>query len=637
MQMENRQNMFQYLKKEAGILMLLVMPVFSFLCFEYVTGNLAAISFPMRLLNVLWFGAVYLLLFLIIGNTRISVPAATIFFYILSLAEAFVELFRGTPIMVWDLLAIGTAASVAGNYTLEISREMAISGVLLSGFSVLAWFFPFRVNGWKQRVILALGGSGAIAGFSMQFYNVIMVREWMYLNMWDLNYTYQEYGYVAATAVSMKYIVKKAPAGYSHAKLKELYRELDLEDNLQEVSLSVEIDLPDKPLAESEHSAMDLLAKDAEQIQPVNLICIMNESLAELKAAGEFRTNQEYFPFLSRLTENTVRGSLCVPVFGGMTSNTEYEFLTGDSTALLPAGSVAYQLYVNPGSCSLVSTLKDQGYRAVAMHPYPKENWNRDVCYRNMGFDEFLELEDFEGYELLRNYTSDMANYQKLVEVVEAKEKPEDSLFIFNVTMQNHGGYEEEDENFKQDVCLTGSMKGKFPWADQYLSLMKKSDEAFEWLIDYFSACEEPTMIVLFGDHQPSVEDAFYDEIAGMPSGQVKDEDRLMWYQTPFLIWTNYEQPAADLKKLGSIYLSSHVLDCANLEMTPYQRYLLEMSAALPVVHPIGCYEMDGTYHSWTEVQSKEFPYYDLIRNYEYMVYNHSLDGRTEKSLFSLP
>ena len=620
MRIENRQNMVKYLKMAAGILMLLVMPVFSFFCFEYVTGNLGTISLTMRILNILWFGVVYLLFFLMTGNTRVSVPAAALLFYILSLAETFVDLFRGTPIMVWEFLAIGTAASVAGNYSFEISKEMVCSGVFLTACSVFAGFFPFKIRGWKKRVILALGGSGAIAGFVLQFYNVIMVREWMYLNMWDLNYTYQEYGYVVATAVSMKYIAKKAPAGYSHAKLKELYRELSLDGNFQEASLAVETDLSDTP------------------VQPVNLICIMNESLADLRVAGEFETNREYFPYINSLTKNTVRGSLCVPVFGGMTSNTEFEFLTGDSMALLPAGSVAYQLYVNPGACSLVSTLKEQGYRTVAVHPYPKENWNRDVCYRNFGFDEFLDLEAFDETDVMRHYTSDRTDYQKVVDLVEAKENPEDPLFIFNVTMQNHGGYEEEDENFKQKVSLTGSMKGKYPWADQYLSLMKESDEAFEWLTEYFSDCEEPTMLVLFGDHQPSVEDEFYDEIAGVSDGRkISNEERLMWYQTPFLIWTNYEQPSENMGNLGCIYLSSYVLECANLEMTPYQKYLLEMSADLPVVHPIGCYGTDGTYYSWDEVQSKEFPYYDLMRNYEYMAYNHSLDGRTEKGLFSLP
>ena len=112
-----------------------------------------------------------------------------------------------------------------------------------------------------------------------------------------------------------------------------------------------------------------------------------------------------------------------MPVFGSMTSNTEFEFLTGDSMALLPANSIAYQFNVKPGTYSMVSTLKDQGYYSVAMHPYPGENWNRVECYQNMGFDAFLDQEFYEGSEELRNYVSDEADYQKLIQVVEAKEK----------------------------------------------------------------------------------------------------------------------------------------------------------------------------------------------------------------------
>mgnify|MGYP000317396765 FL=1 len=74
----------------------------------------------------------------------------------------------------------------------------------------------------------------------------------------------------------------------------------------------------------------------------------MNESLSDLRADGSFTTNQEYFPFISRLSENTVKGQLCMPVFGSMTSNSEFEFLTGDSMALLPANSIAYQFNVKP-------------------------------------------------------------------------------------------------------------------------------------------------------------------------------------------------------------------------------------------------------------------------------------------------
>lgn len=360
----------------------------------------------------------------------------------------------------------------------------------------------------------------------------------------------------------------------------------------------------------------------------------MNESLAELKTAGDFTTNTEYFPFMDSLEENTVRGSLCVPVFGSMTSNTEFEFLTGDSMALLPANSIAYQFNVKPDTYSMVSTLKDQGYYSVAMHPYPGENWNRVECYQNMGFDAFLDQEFYEGSQELRNYVSDEADYQKLIQVVEAKENPEDKLFIFNVTMQNHGGYEGTYDNFEQEVWLTGEYEGKYPKTDQYLSLMKRSDQAFQYLVEYFSRIDEPTMIVMFGDHQPSVEDEFYDDIAGMPSSEITVQEHLMWYETPFIIWTNYSMPSEDMGRLGAVYLSSEVLWRANLEMTPYNRFLLAMKEDLPVVHFLGCYDREGTYYYWAKAESERCPYQDTVLDYEALVYNHSLDRKKFKELF---
>ncbi len=611
-------------RKYAGFLSLL-MPVISYLLFEYVTGNLPWISPEMAALNILWIAVFYLAVFSLSGTTRIAVPVVSLLLYAASLAETFVVSFRSTPIMIWDVLAFSTAMTVADHYVYQISAEMAAAGAGLLLLNLLLCFFPLRVKGWKGRILLGSGGIGAAAGFAALFYLGIVPSSMLDINMWAMNDTYEQCGYVLSTMISLKYVVKTPPKGYSLAKVCEIGEEfLEAAD----VGRGAE----GGPLGEG------ALGEGAgEGIQPVNLICIMNESLSELKVAGDFTTNQEYFPFLDSLTENTVRGSLCVPVFGAMTSNTEFEFLVSDSMAMLPFGSVAYQFYVKPGVRSLVSVLKDQGYYSVALHTYPRENWNRDRCYQNMGFDEFLDMDSFEGSPMLRSYYSDMADYQKIIQVVEEKEHPEDKLFIFDVTMQNHGGYDVLHDNFSQEIYLTGSCEGKYPKADQYLSLMKASDDAFRQLVEYFRQCPEPTMIVLFGDHQPGVEDEFYDEIAGIPSYEVEDAKRLMWYQTPFVIWTNYQQPSEDMGKMGSVYLSAHMLRLANLEMSPFHHFLLRMWESLPVVHPMGLYERDGAYYSWSQAESPECPYMDLVMDYEYLVYNHSLDGRTVWEVFSIP
>ena len=615
--MEKRKKVWKYVKilaKGTKIFLHMFMPVLSFLLFEWVTGNLFHLSRPFLVLGILWTAVFYLAAFGIFGNTRFSLPLVSLFFYSLSVAETFVMEFRQNPIMLWDIFSLPTALSVAQNYHFSFSMEMKTAGMVLLNINYLFLFFPLRARGLKQRLAAGIGSFGLLAAYVSVFFRQIVPAWALVINMWAMQESYDTYGYILATAVSAQYMVKKPPRGYSHAHLQELAEKIENGTYFAGESIS-----------------------ENKGIRPVNLICIMNESLADLRVAGEFTTNKDYFPFLHGLTENTVKGSLCVPVFGAMTSNTEFEFLTGDSMALFPVNTTAYQFYVRPDTKSLVSTLKAQGYRAVAMHPYPPENWNRDKCYASMGFDAFLSWDDFLGSEVLRYYVSDRGNYQKIIEEVEKKESPSDKLFIFNVTMQNHGGYDEVNESFPHEIYLTGENRGKFPKTDQYLSLMLESDRAFQELTEYFSRVDEPTMLVMFGDHQPGIEEEFYNHIAGRPSGEIPDEEHLIWYQTPLVIWTNYSQPSQDLGKLGAVYLSSYVLERANLSMSPFQRFLGRMSKKLPVIHPIGCYGQDGAYYTWEEARSASCPFSTLVQDYEGMVYNHSLDVQKAEALFSLP
>jgi phosphoglycerol transferase MdoB-like AlkP superfamily enzyme len=594
----------------------ILIPCISYILFEYVTGNLLTIPIFMAVLNIGWICIFYLLIFAITGTTKITIPVVSILLYILSLAETFVVSFRGQPIMYWDIWALKTALSVSGHYEYIITKEMVIAGVLIVLINLVAFIFPRKVKGIKFKLIWAGASVTAAACYIFWFFGILMPSQQYVINTWDLNTSFQEYGFIGANAISLQYAVKKKPYDYSYEQLKR-----------------IENDIKAKDVYLVSNSEVDL---EEDITTPVNIICIMNESLTDLKAAGTFETNQEYFPFLNSLEENTIKGNLVMPVFGSMTSNSEFEFLIGDSMVHLPYNISAYQFYVKPETFSLVSTLKDQGYEAVAMHPYPGDNWNRKETYANMGFDEFLDEDYYTDSKLLRNYVSDQGDYEALIKQVEGKKNPTDRLFLFNVTMQNHGGYETMYDDFPQEVWLTGSMEGKYPKADQFLSLMKRSDEAFEYLINYFEASDEPTMIVMFGDHQPSLEDEFYDEIAGMSSDEVPRDKRIMWYETPFIIWTNYETESQTKDKISAFYLGSELLQQAGLEMTSYEKFLLSMEEELPVIHTLGCIDSNNVYYKWSETSNEDFPYTELLRDYEYLVYNHSYDSKKYTELFTI-
>jgi phosphoglycerol transferase MdoB-like AlkP superfamily enzyme len=602
---------------------IIAMPVISFVLFETVTGNLPYIEPFYVKLNIMWYFALYLLLFGISGTTRIAVPLASGFFYALSLAETFVMLYRGSPIMPADIAAIGTASTVMGQYKLELSDTMQKAGAILIVLNILLLTAPIHVKNLKQRLAGAVGGIGGAVAIGLVFYLHFLPHYHMQINQWELPVTFEKNGYVVTSAVAMQYVAIKPPRDYSQKRLDQLYEQITSEMKAQDNA--------------SGASGPDTAG--AEITQPVNIICIMNESLSDLQVAGDFETNEDYFPYLRSLADSTIHGNLCVPVFGSGTSNSEFEFLTGDSMGLMPVGTTAYQFYVKPEAKTLVSTLKDQGYQTVAMHPYPGTNWNRDVCYDNMGFDAFYYGDYYDNLETMRTYITDRADYQKIIELVEDKKQPDDSLFIFNVTMQNHGGYEIDEPALREraDIHLTGELEGRYPMVDQFLSLMKLSDEALEELLGYFENSDQPTMIVMFGDHQPSVEDAFWDEIAGMPSDEVPAPEHLMWYKTPFFIWTNYAHQSEDMGDLSSIFLASKMLDTAGLSMTPYQYFLLQMSKQLPVVHKIGYFDKENVWYEWSAASSADCPYARLVLDYETMAFNHSLDRKKDVKLFMLP
>ena len=132
-----------------------------------------------------------------------------------------------------------------------------------------------------------------------------------------------------------------------------------------------------------------------------------------------------------------------------------------------------------------------------------------------------------------------------------------------------------------------------------YLSLVKKSDEAFEWLVNYFSQCDQSTMIVMFGDHQPGIEDEFFDEAMGVESAKVPNEQKNGLVRDPVCDLDQLRPAFGGHGTVRCNYLSSYVLKRANLSLTPYNEFLLQLSEKLPIIHHLGIWESDGTYHSW--------------------------------------
>ena len=149
------------------------------------------------------------------------------------------------------------------------------------------------------------------------------------------------------------------------------------------------------------------------------VIAIMNESFSDFDVIRDFETKPDPLFFWKSFEEPAVKGNLLVPVYGGGTCRTEFEFLTGLSMSNLPRGIYPYQMYdLEQGVESLPRLFKKLGYDTLAIHPGKAASWNRAQAFSDLGFDDFISEENFNAEEsdYLRGFISDAACYEKLIE-----------------------------------------------------------------------------------------------------------------------------------------------------------------------------------------------------------------------------
>ena len=589
-----------------GRALLLLLPVLAFVLVEYLNYNSWDDFTPVQIaLNLAWYYLLELVFYFVRRRRRVA--AAKWAFGIawgIGMANHYLISFRGRTLFPGDFLTLRTAANVAGNYDYRPDSMQWLTIGIFAAVLVLLSFLPReekRPFDWRGFAPAAAG----TAVFLAAFFGTGWVEG---LGIEPSMWTTRGNGLVLNFTVCLKYMKVEKPDSYSQETLAAL-------------------------AGENPSDAADTAASADGGTQPVNVIVIMNESLSDLSVLPGVESNMDAMPFLRSLTDNTIKGYAYSSVFGGTTANSEYEFLTGNTTAFLPAGTVPYQMYVSPGDPSLVGQMEALGYTTIAAHPYRSSGWNRPTVYADYGFDEVYFESDFQDRAYMRGdertgYVTDRCDYENLIRWYEEKEEGQ-PLFLFNVTMQNHSAYQMAWTNLPKEVWLTGELENRFQTVNQYLSLVYQSDQAFEDLIDYFSQVEEPTMILLFGDHQPQVATNFYTDVLGTNPDTATAQKKQM---VPFLIWANYDIPEAQGVELSLNYLSALLMDTANLPMTGYQKFLSQLWETAPVINTVGIGDAQGNWYGENAVLPEELD--GAIEDYKVLLYNNVFDKKDRAENF---
>lgn len=572
-------------------IMFSLIPVICFYLLEFYQHNpFQEVRTEAQLFNIFLLELTAWGLFFLTGRAVVALRIELIAVMIFGLVNHYVMEFRSTPFVPWDILSVNTAASVAGNYDFTPSGRVIFVSILFLAMIFCVRFLRFQSE-WKlyARMISAALVVLVLCVFVNALQNDdFKTKHYLYPFLFTPAYMTQVNGMLVTFAMNLEYIAVDRPADYHAEDAKETLETYESSDTAENTE-----DLP-------------------------NIIVIMDEAFSDLSVVGDFETNEDYMPFVHSLeqgNDNTVTGYLNVSVCGGNTANTEFEFLTGNTMAFLPAGSIPYQQYIKSETPSLAEYLLGLGYETYGMHPYNASGWDRDRVYPLLGFENTIFFDDFTDKTFLRKYVSDDSDFKNIIQTYEQKDEGHPA-FIFNVTMQNHGSYTDAYNNFTPDVTVTGTDSFVL---EQYLSLVKRTDQALENLIDYFAGQKEKTIIVFFGDHQPA------DSVAapvlalnGKDANSLDSEDQRLRYQVPYVIWANYDIEEGAGEDTSANYLAARVLQTAGVPTSAYQNYLLDLEKDYPVISAVRVEKADGTETNSKEekkglLQYQQLQYYSLF------------------------
>jgi phosphoglycerol transferase MdoB-like AlkP superfamily enzyme len=553
-----------------GLIFFYITPLAMFLLVEFLEyGDESACMLPTSLsfwVNLLAYYGIYILVRAITRRTHLTICLLNVVFLLCGIVMYYSIAIRNAPISPWDLMAAGTAFSVLKGFDLTPPPQVigAIVGVIVWGIlsSMLKRRNKYPKPTLRDRLEAVAASLVLLISFSLI---AVFGQGNFYISTWRQVTANRQNGMLLNFVMNVGTMFNPKPSGYSAETA---------EDILSSTAGTYQVE-------------------EANEQNP-NIIAIMDETFSDLSYLGDLHLKNidDVMPFVHSLAEddNAITGDLVVPAWGGGTCNSEYEFLTSNSYAFFQNGSYPMLQYVHSETESMASVLAAQGYETVAIHPYYATGWGRNRAYPLFGFQEFLDMDSFEDPEILRRYISDKSSFEKVIETYENKTDGS-PLFCFNVTIQNHCSYDTMYDNFPEDVRF--QYDTLYPLTKQYLSLIQRSDESIQELVEYFSNVDEPTIIVLFGDHQPYVENAFYNYLTSN-SGKSSSEITMDEHTVPFFIWANYDIDGYDAGRISANYLGPLTLDTANLQMSDYQSYVYSLMDEYPVISCVGCIDSNG-------------------------------------------
>ena len=500
-------------------------------------------------------------------STSILFSLATIVMYINTEKMAS----RNTPFLPEDLVMSGEAGGLAsminfGRFSdmLFMIAVIIIITIIANKISKKIWHFEFSK---KQKIAIFILQTALIL-ICAHFLNLhtLEIRNLSgkgtfikvenletSIDFTDQAYNYQTNGFILATISNLQTKTQIQPEGYSKEAVQKIVQKY-------------------KKIAEEKNKNREKLSDEK-----VNVVYVMSESFIDPKLGKHLYDygNKEPIPYTKKLKKSQSSGWAASSEYGGGTANVEFEALTGLSNFFL--NSIPYTSIVpaNKDTPSIVKNFNENGYKTIAMHPYNRNMYRREVVYTNLGFQEYKSADGFKNNSKIDNskYISDESAFNEVLAELKNSQKPE---FIHLVTMQNHMPYEENtysEHNFSVNA-KNGANPENAKTIQAYLEGISRSDKAMKNFLSEIKKLNEKTIVVFWGDHWPGIYGEMFEKELN------KNDIR----RTPLFVYSNFEKEKQDLGTSSLIYNQILALNSFDSKLSAFQYLLSDLREKYPAL-----------------------------------------------------
>lgn len=454
---------------------------------------------------------------------------------------------RVTPFTATDLTLAEFGLGIISKYLSPFMTSL-ISGfliVLVIGIVILFFKgpkFKEKIN-YKRNILIVAAAWTILFGSTKLAITTNVISSYF----GNIAFAYLDYGFPYCFANTLFNTGIDKPNDYSEEKMAAISDLITTKDTTN-VATTIETNNDDILLASTEGG----LNQDENEKKP-NIVMVQLESFFDPTLVNFLEFSQDPVPNFRSLMENYPSGYVTVPSVGAGTANTEFEVLTGMSLKFFGPGEYPYKTILQESTAESINyDLKDLGYSTHAIHNNKGTFYNRNFVFSQLGFDTFTSLEYMEVEEFTaKDWAKD---FYLTDEILKSLDSTDGSDFVYTISVQAHGDYPKE-QVLENPIITVGGLpdEGTTNAFTYYINQLYEVDQFIGQLTEALSQRDEDTVLVLFGDHLPTL--GFKDE----------DLDNGSIFQTEYVVWSNFDLERED-EDLTAYQLTASVLDSLNID-----------------------------------------------------------------------